>query len=131
MGTRSSMSPWWLLLLLVVPHSGGTTKRKTRLSLAELRGLALAAGFGENAEQAAAIAMRESGGDPNVVNDTRGRTDLPKGTTNEYSVGLWQVNVLSSPQYKPDWLKEPRNNARAAHDLFLRAGWTPWRLPNT
>jgi hypothetical protein len=128
------VSPWWLLALLLLPQCGSVgpkTKRK-RLSLADLRQLALDAGFaGDDATTAAGLAMRESGGDPSVVHDTRGRTDLPAGTTNEYSIGLWQINVLSSPQYQAGWLKDPRNNAKAAHDLFLRAGWQPWRLPNT
>jgi hypothetical protein len=110
------------------PHPD-TPKKRKRLSLEELRFLAQRAGFGADAPYAAALAMRESGGDPGAVNDTRGRTDLPPGVTNELSVGLWQINVLASPQYGVEWLKVPENNAKAAHDLYSKFGFRPWRLP--
>jgi hypothetical protein len=101
---------------------------KRRLSLAELRALAASAGFvGADADRAASIAMRESGGDPCAINDTRGKTH-PPGITDELSIGLWQINTLSSPQWSVGWLKDPTHNAAAAYQLFRRNGWAPWKL---
>ena len=132
-GTLISLGSLALVGVVILSQStSGTKKRPAALSRAELRDLATRAGFtGDDIEHAVSIAIRESGGHPDAVNDTRGRTDLPKGTTNEYSIGLWQINTLSSPQWKDTWLKVPRNNAKAAYELFRKNGWRPWRLPNT
>jgi Lysozyme like domain len=99
--------------------------RKKRLSRDELEELARRAGF-DDPVFAASIALRESGGDPSAVNDTRGRTDLPPGTTNEHSIGLWQINLLAWPQYTKDELLDPEKNARAAREIQRRQGWAPW-----
>lgn len=86
------------------------------LSLTELRLLALAVGF-PDPDTAAAVAMAESGGNPSAYGDA------------EYggSVGLWQVNLPSHPQYDALALEDPWYNARAA--LAISRGgatWQPW-----
>lgn len=85
------------------------------LSLAQVRAVAAAAGF-PNPDLMAAVAMAESGGDPRVVRDTRGQS-LPPGQYPEYSVGLWQINLLASPQYTAAQMMDPATNARAAYAL--------------
>jgi hypothetical protein len=129
---KPSSFPWLLLgvgLLLMGGRPRSTAGK--RLSYDELVKLARDAGWDDDdAEHAAQLAMRESGGDPTAVNDTRGKPH-PKGVTDELSVGLWQINTLSSPQWSVEWLKDPKHNAKAAHELFVKNGWKPWRLPNS
>jgi hypothetical protein len=94
-----------------------------RLSLAALRELAARVGF-PDPDTAAAVAMAESGGNPSAVNDTRGRTDLPAGTQQEYSLGLWQVNALAHTDVDATRLLDPEYNARSA--LLISNGGTDW-----
>ena len=86
------------------------------MNLAELRQLAAQVGFPDaSLDVAAAVAMAESGGNPAAVGD--------QGN----SLGLWQVNVPSHPQYKGTDLLMPEQNARAA--LTISKGgtdWSPW-----
>jgi hypothetical protein len=117
-----------LMLGALVPASAAAPdpKRKKRLTRAELEALARDVGFPDPVF-AAGIAMRESGGDPNAINDTRGRTDLPPGTTNEHSIGLWQINLLAHPKFSPGDMLEPRRNAEAAFEISQRGtNWGPW-----
>lgn len=67
-----------------------------------------------------AIGMAESSGNPHAVNDGK------KMGTNEYSVGLWQVNRKAHPQYDEQWLKDPVNNAKAALDIYKKQGLKAW-----
>jgi hypothetical protein len=123
----------WLLVGLALLVMGGRPRPRAgkRLTYDELFKLARDAGWDEDdAAHAAQLAMRESGGDPRAVNDTRGKVH-PAGVTDELSVGLWQINTLSSPQWSVEWLKAPKHNASAAYDLFRKNGSKPWRLPNT
>lgn len=129
MTSRAPSSLWWIVLALAL-MARPRASRARRLSLAELRALASWAGWsGDDADHAAAIAMRESGGDPSAVNDTRGRAH-PPGVVDELSVGLWQINTLAHA-LPVEWLKNPQNNARTAFGLWSKSGWTPWRLPNS
>lgn len=66
--------------------------------------------------------QQESNGDPGAVN--------PSG-----AIGLFQVMTplhcgkMGTPQATPAcvaYLKDPYNNARVAHSLYLAAGWSPW-----
>jgi Lysozyme like domain len=91
------------------------------LSNVQIYDLARAAGFpADVATQMVAIALRESGGNPNAFN----------GTPPDESYGLWQINVYDSPPgYKarimaqlgisdPRQLFDPATNARAAASLW-------------
>lgn len=91
------------------------------LSLTQLRLLALAVGF-PDPDTAAAVAMAESRGNPSAYGDA------------QYggSVGLWQVNLPSHPQYDAASLYDPWTNARAA--LAISSGgsnWQPWTTYRT
>jgi hypothetical protein len=126
--TRPKRSDMVFALLVVAALVPWRSRSRQRLTPAELRSLALWSGWqGADADKASAIAMRESGGDPRAVNDTRGKAH-PPGISDELSIGLWQINVLSSPQYGVEWLKDPRHNATAAFSLFQNSGWAPWKL---
>jgi len=81
-GTTSSANP----LPVFLPPSGAS------YSISDLVQLALSVGFKkENAAIAAAIAMAESGGDP-TIDTVKSGLDPEKKT--EFSIGLWQINML-------------------------------------
>lgn len=73
-----------------------------------------AGGYQTDAPLAAAVALAESSGDPNVVSKTN-------------DVGLWQINLDAHPQYTAAELKDPLANARAAVDISHNgSSWSPW-----
>lgn len=88
------------------------------LTFQELRALALRVGFPPGAvDTAAAIAMAESGGNPDAVGD------LTLGT----SMGLWQINLAAHPSMAHWTLTDPVVNATAA--LWISQGgqnFRPW-----
>lgn len=72
-----------------------------------------------NADTAAAIAQAESGGNPDAIANTAypskpGYRPPPPGALREYSVGLWQINLLAHPQYTEAQMLDPAQNAKAA-----------------
>lgn len=82
--------------------------------------MAVLAGWGPRASDAAWVAMAESSGDASVVNSIG-------------AVGLMQINqpvhVKAHPTWTVRWLQNPTNNLRAAKILFDDAGqkWDgPW-----
>jgi Lysozyme like domain len=97
------------------------------LGPAEIHRLARQAGFSpDEAVTATAIALAESGGDPNAHN--------PKPPDDSF--GLWQINMIG--RLGPDRRKrlglsrneelfDPPTNARAAHLIFSeRQSFSPW-----
>jgi hypothetical protein len=97
------------------------------LTIPELQALARAAGFPPTASVdgqtfdipalAAAVAMAESGGDPNAYGDA------------QYggSIGLWQVNLPAHPSYTAAELYDPATNAAAAYAISSGGtNWQPW-----
>ncbi len=113
-----------------------------KLTLPQLTVLAQKHGFPDPA-LAAAIAMAESGGDPNALHYSLNQRILPQGTMAENSVGLWQINKVKSeacvwnesmsmwdcPATKyASWnLTDPDVNAQAAYEITQRG--TNWRGP--
>lgn len=96
------------------------------LSIAQLVALAQSVGFPDPAT-AAAIAMAESGGNPAAVANTTGQTNLPAGTTQENSIGLWQINTLAHPTYNATQLTDPTYNAQAAFAISSSGtNFSPW-----
>jgi Lysozyme like domain len=97
------------------------------LSASQIAEYASAAGFsGDDLVTAVAVALAESGGDPNAHGDT----DLGSGTG---SFGLWQIYSDAHPEYKPfTQLYDPRRNANAAYAIYKEAGssFTPWSTYN-
>ena len=90
------------------------------LSHSDLEALwTLAGGSQATADEAAAIAQAESGGNPDAILNTA-YPNLPgyhppsAGALREYSVGLWQVNLLAHPQYTVSQMLTPRMAAVAA-----------------
>lgn len=117
-----------LFLLLAPSKAKGGGKSRSRLSSGQLIDLAREVGF-PDPEFAAAIAIRESGGDPSKINDTRGRTNLPKGHKQEFSIGLWQINTLVHKKWTVSQLLNPETNARATLEISKNGtDWGPWLL---
>ena len=93
-------------------------RSQVNLSLAQLQSLAASVGFPDPA-LAAAVAMAESGGNPNAYGDA------------QYggSLGLWQINLPSHPQFQsnPSALYDPTTNAKAALATSSNGTtWAPW-----
>jgi hypothetical protein len=88
-----------------------------RLSLSDLQQLAAQTGFADPA-LAAAVAMAESGGNPNAYNT-------------EGSYGLWQVDINFHPEFQsnPSVLFDPTTNAQAAY--AISSGGTNWQWWST
>lgn len=87
---------------------------------AELAGLWIEGhGPGQYAATAAAVAEAESGGNATKINNTA-YPDKPHyskptaGNLPEYSVGLWQINLLEHPRYTEAEMLNPVLNAEAA-----------------
>lgn len=121
------------LLLLNWGGSGGAMTSPTvrppasgsgdggKLTLAELRALAVQVGF-PDPDVAAAVAMAESGGNPLAV----------RLSNVEASYGLWQVNVRAHSSYNAAELGDPLYNAQAALAIRNAAGgWSPWTTYTT
>jgi Lysozyme like domain len=96
-----------------------------KLSASDIAVYAANAGFmGDDLVTAIAIALAESGGDPQVEGDS--------GT----SYGLWQIHWTVHPEFDKASLKDPQYNANAAFSLYQKrgglfgdwstyTGWTP------
>ena len=99
-----------------------------RLTLSQIRDYAASVGF-PDPDLMAAIAMAESQGYTTALNDTRNKP-LPPGHHEEYSVGLWQINMLNRPgsQYTQAALTDPVLNAQIAYQLSNGGKnlWGPW-----
>jgi hypothetical protein len=96
----------------------------------ELRSLATQVGFtGSDIHIAAAVAMAESGGDPDIVGDKK-LVDNKWGP----SYGLFQIRSLKHPEQfsGPDKLriagklKDPHYNATTAKAIKHAHGWEQW-----
>jgi hypothetical protein len=73
----------------------------------------------------AAVGMSESGGDASAINPGRGAGGR---VTNEYSVGLWQINMKAhGTKYgNVAQLQDPLTNARAALAIYKIQGLRAW-----
>lgn len=106
-------------------HCSGSTEEdmSERLSYPALVQLAEGAGFDVDSATAAAIAVAESGGDPNAYNpETQAGAPEGKG-----SYGLWQIYLHAHPEYEGQDLTDPETNANAAYAIYVKAGgFKPW-----
>ena len=85
------------------------------LDSSSLISLAQQAGFSpSDAIVAAAIALAESGGNPQAVGD------------NGTSFGLWQIHTPAHPEFASSNLYDPLTNARAAYSVYQQQGWRAW-----
>lgn len=93
----------------------------TVLSPAQINVYAMKTGLNvTQANIATAIALAESGGQTDAINP---------GTAaiKEYSVGLWQINILAHPQYNATLLRDPVQNANAMFAISNGGtSWTAW-----
>lgn len=90
----------------------------TVYSQSQLYQLAVSVGLAsQNALIASAIAMAESSGDSNAINPG-------SSTDTEYSVGLWQINLLAHPQYTVAQMQDATQNAKAMS--VISNGGTSW-----
>lgn len=94
------------------------------MTISEIKTVAENAGFtGDDLVTAVAVALAESGGNPQAHGDT----SLGSGTG---SFGLWQIYSDAHPEYGPDFtaLYDPQTNADAAYAIYSAAGgkFTPW-----
>lgn len=111
-----------------------------KLSDDELRALIARHGFAD-AATAFALAKRESGGQADVIVDTRGMSSTQllaywgKPAAPELSSGLWQINVLANGAIVPGsdvdtkalFLEDPDTNAQVAFTLSHGGTtWGPW-----
>jgi Tfp pilus assembly protein PilP len=81
-----------------------------------IEAIAQSVGF-PNPHLASAFAMAESHGYPNAL----------VRSSREYSVGLWQINLLAHPQYTHEQMADPYQNAAAAFLISKRGtDWEPW-----
>jgi hypothetical protein len=95
------------------------------LSTEQIIQLAQTAGFtGTDLATAVAVALAESGGDPNAYNpETAAGAPQGKG-----SYGLWQIYLEAHPEDASLNLYDPQTNANAAYQTYANAGgaFTPW-----
>lgn len=94
------------------------------LSISELLALAQAVGFsGPDLLTAVAIALAESGGNPQAYNP-ESAAGAPQG---QGSFGLWQIYLKAHPQFSGANLFDPGTNAAAAYSIYSSAGgFSPW-----
>ncbi|TDV54997.1 transglycosylase SLT domain-containing protein [Actinophytocola oryzae] len=90
---------------------------------------------GNDLETAVAVALAESGGDPDLLGDVRLQTD-----TWGPSVGLWQIRSINAghgnqfdQQHRNEAANhDPATNAANAHAIYEQAGgWRPWTVHRT
>jgi len=86
-----------------------------------IAGYARNAGFtGLDLVTAVAVALAESGGDPNAYNpETAAGAPEGKG-----SYGLWQIYLNAHPEYEGVNLYDPQTNANAAFAIYRASGNT-------
>lgn len=103
------------------------------LSPAQIAQYAAAAGFsGADLVTAVAIALAESGGNPNDYNsepqDVPGRYGRISVNDGLGSQGLWQIYLAAHPEFAGENLLDPQTNANAAYSIYAVAGnnFTPW-----
>ena len=100
-----------------------------QLTANQIAGLAYNAGFrGADLRTATAVALAESGGNPNAYNP-----EAAAGTRNgSGSRGLWQIYGQAHPEFNTDQIYNPSLNAAAAYRVYLEAGrsFRPWSTYN-
>lgn len=91
---------------------------------ADIDTVAANAGFaGADLATAVAIALAESGGDPNAYNQEL-RAGAPPG---KGSYGLWQIYLYKHPEFAGWNLYDPQTNANAAYSIYsARGGFSDW-----
>ncbi len=114
-----------LLSQLALPAAVLADVNFMALSPNQIAQLAYQAGFrGSSLRMAVAIALAESGGNPNAYNP-----EVAAGTRPGHgSRGLWQIYGSAHPEYDNQQTFNPITNAQAAFRVYSQAGnkFTPW-----
>jgi hypothetical protein len=103
------------------PVSGGILGSfgLTTLSPSDIAAVAQSAGFsGSDLITAVAVALAESGGNPNAYN-AETAAGAPQGLG---SYGLWQIYLNAHPEFAGDNLYDPAANANAAYSIYSASG---------
>lgn len=106
-------------------NSEMTGSNGMRLSASQIALYAANAGFAdEDLKTAIAVALAESGGDPEAYNPEK-QAGTPDGLG---SVGLWQIYQYRHPEFQGEDLTDPQTNANAAFSIYDAAGrsFRPW-----
>jgi Lysozyme like domain len=106
-------------------------------SAADVAGWARNAGWsGKDLIVAVAVALAESGGNPNALGD-KGLVGQSAGNGQHWgpSVGLWQIRSIQEETGKGTLrderaLVDPQSNANHAHAIWQQSGWGPWSTHN-
>jgi Lysozyme like domain len=96
-----------------------------KLAIPQLISLASGAGFsGDDLVTAVAIAVAESGGDPQAYNPEQSAG----AAQGRGSFGLWQIYLTDHPEFAGENLLDPQTNAAAAYAVYAGAGnsFRPW-----
>jgi hypothetical protein len=87
-------------------------------TIQQLQQILRQAGWSENLIPImSAIGMAESSGRSNALNNRAG---------SEYSVGIWQINLLAHREYSRPQMEDALQNARAALAIYRREGLRAW-----
>jgi Lysozyme like domain len=95
------------------------------LTISQILSLAQLAGFsGDDLTTAVAVALAESGGNPQAYNPER----AAGAAEGHGSFGLWQIYLTAHPEYRNANLFDPQTNANAAFAVYSAAGrsFRPW-----
>ena len=84
---------------------------------------------GENIQAVAfAVAKAESAGNPSACSDCGISKCRDNDNPSNSSIGLWQINLRSHPEYDRESLFAPNYNAHSALQISSNGqNWTPWR----
>src|SRR5579859_6631813 len=96
-----------------------------RFTAQQIASFASGAGFsGNDLVTAVAIALAESGGDPQQYNpEIKARGGTPPGYG---SYGLWQIYRKMHPEFASWNLYDPNQNAAAAYSVYQAQGFAAW-----
>jgi len=124
------------------PPGAAKCEKAPQESLCSVEEMKKAGWEGCAAEQASIICWGESGGNPEAFNN-----GCEKGTSLDYSVGLFQINLLAHCPGALDYTEDPisctirdpqklnscmnffkdgENNKQYAFQLYSQRGWSPW-----
>lgn len=96
----------------------GVCKNQLECKIIDLANYAYWGGFrGKTLNEAIAVALAESAGDPRAVNVNRNKSR---------DIGLWQINTSAHKWAPEKSLYDPYYNAHAAFKIYKSSGWRAW-----
>jgi hypothetical protein len=99
-------------------YASGVCDTSLECKIIDIANYAYWGGFrGKNLNEAIAVALAESAGDPKAININRNKSR---------DIGLWQINTNAHKWAKEKNLYDPYYNAHAAYKVFKSSGWKAW-----